>query len=435
MGKLACVLIFTIGALNCNSQYALVINNDAFVVIDGGVSATPVYLVIDESDGLGITTSGTGGNIISEGEFNKVQWNIGTNVDSYTIPFTSNNGTSDQKIPLSIETTGSAVGGNGRLRLSTWETADGNLSGTWPVDVTHLNTSATGLSNGLNVVDRFWIVDADNYTTKPSALLEFTYNDNNEIAGSNLINTGNESTLVGQSFDAATNTWRGNTSGTAVFYGAWTGARTVSGASVSDGDFFASWTLSLNSLLLPIELIDFNVECIDNHKVIKWSTKSEVNNDHFVIQMSHDGIEFENVAVVAGAGNSTMQNDYEYIHFAHFDNITYYRLVQIDFDGAETHSNMTAVDNCNGNLGSISVHATHGNQISISYDAQSASKYQVKVIDARGRLLVEPTELQTQKGRNQHSIALQNIDFGIYYVVIQNEIESSFKKIILHENH
>ena len=435
MGKLACVLIFTIGALNCNSQYALVINNDAFVVIDGGVSATPVYLVIDESDGLGITTSGTGGNIISEGEFNKVQWNIGTNVDSYTIPFTSNNGTSDQKIPLSIETTGSAVGGNGRLRLSTWETADGNLSGTWPVDVTHLNTSATGLSNGLNVVDRFWIVDADNYTTKPSALLEFTYNDNNEIAGSNLINTGNESTLVGQSFDAATNTWRGNTSGTAVFYGAWTGARTVSGASVSDGDFFASWTLSLNSLLLPIELIDFNIECIDNHKVIKWSTKSEVNNDYFVIQMSHDGIEFENVAVVAGAGNSTMQNDYEYIDFAHFENITYYRLVQIDFDGSESYSNIAAADPCNGNLSSVTINTSNNNVIDISYDALSASKYQVKIIDARGRLIIEPTVFQSQKGPNKHTIPIHHIDFGIYYIIIQNETERNFKKIILYDNY
>ncbi|MBT5403974.1 MAG: T9SS type A sorting domain-containing protein, partial [Crocinitomicaceae bacterium] len=278
-------------------------------------------------------------------------------------------------------------------------------------------------------------VDADNYTTKPSALLEFTYNDNNEIAGSNLINTGNESTLVGQSFDAATNTWRGNTSGTAVFYGAWTGARTVSGASVSDGDFFASWTLSLNSLLLPIELIDFNVECIDNHKVIKWSTKSEVNNDHFVIQMSHDGIEFENVAVVAGAGNSTMQNDYEYIDFAHFENITYYRLVQIDFDGSESYSNIAAADPCNGNLSSVTINTSNNNVIDISYDALSASKYQVKIIDARGRLIIEPTVFQSQKGPNKHTIPIHHIDFGIYYIIIQNETERNFKKIILYDNY
>lgn len=435
MRKLILVLVFSLGALTCIPQYSVVINNDAYIVLDGGVNGTPIYIVINEPDARGISTTGAGGNIISENEYNQIQWNIGTNVDSYTVPFTTRNGSSDQKIPLSIETTGSAVGGNGRLRLSTWETADANLAATWPTDVTHLNTAATGLSNGFNVVDRFWIVDADNYTTKPSALLEFMYNDNNEIGGSNLINAGNEATLVGQSFDASTNTWRGNTSGTAVYYGTWTGARTVSGASVVDGDFFASWTLSLNSLLLPIELIDFRAECVNNHTVIQWSTISEVNNDHFIIQLSQNGIDFENVAVVAGFGNSVAQNDYEFTNNLNYESITYYRLVQVDFDGTETFSNVTAVDNCTSNIGSISVNTYNGNQIGISFDAQHASQYHLKVIDARGRQLIKPAIYSSQKGPNKYVISLNNIEFGIYYIIIENETERIVKKIILHENH
>jgi len=59
-----------------------VLNNDPYLVLDGGAVSAPIYVVVTESDARGITTLGTGGNIISEGEYNKIQWNIGTTVDN-----------------------------------------------------------------------------------------------------------------------------------------------------------------------------------------------------------------------------------------------------------------------------------------------------------------------------------------------------------------
>ena len=424
-------LLLFVFATNGIAQFSLVLNNDPYLVLDGGIVSSPIYVVITESDARGITTLGTGGNIISEGEYNKIQWNIGTTVDNYVIPFTSNNGSNDQKIPLAIETTGSAVGASGRLRLSTWETDD--MDTQWPDDVTHLNTAATGLSNGLNVVDRFWVVDADNYTTKPSALLGFMYNDNNEIAGSNLINAGNEATLVGQSFDPATNTWRGNASGTAVFYGTWTGARTVSGAGVTDGDFFASWTLSLQSLLLPIELLEFTAECLNGRALIQWTTGSETNNNYFLLESSVNGIDFQPVTTMWGAGTSSTMNTYEFVDYNQYSGTTYFRLTQVDFDGILTYSDVIALENCNSDLDGVSVYTGSGNEINLEISSKSHAQYTYRIVDTRGRTIEAPCKITVSEGNNKFSISPKNIEFGIYYLIIEKKIDCITKKLVLHE--
>jgi len=413
------------------SQYSLVINNDAYVVLDGGVTATPVFVVVDEPDARGITTLGTGGNIISEGEHNKIQWNIATTADSYVVPFTSNNGAGDKKIPFSIQTTGGAVGAAGRLRLSTWETADGNLAATWPDDVTHINTAATGLSNGFNIVDRFWKIDANNYTTQPDALLGFVYNDNNEIGGTNLINAGNEATLVAQSFDPVADAWRGLATSTSVFYGSYTAPQTVSGASVTNGDFYGSWTLSLLALLLPIELVEFEAECINGYSSINWTTASETNNDYFVIESSNNGIDFNGIATIDGAGSSAIQNEYEYTDYSDHSGTIYYRLAQVDYDGTTTYSDVVAVENCNGNLGNVNVFSNGSGNVNINIDADASAKYSVKIVDVRGRMIVAPKELSVNDGNNTFNLDVKEVGFGIYYVIVENEFERSVNKLVL----
>lgn len=420
--------------LSCLGQYSLVINNDAYLVIDGGNVGTPIYVVVDETDGRGITTLGTGGNIISEGEYNKIQWNIGTTVDTYTVPFTSDNGVGDQKIPLSVQTTGGAAGANGRLRLSTWETDDANTL--WPDDVTHLTNAVTGIGpNGVNVVDRFWIVDANNYTTKPSATLSFMYNDNNEIGGGNAITGANESDLIAQNFEplgGGLGLWHGSQSTSGGWYGTWVSARTVNGVNVADADWFSSWTLSLRSQLLPIELVEFSVECVNGYPLIEWTTASETNNDHFVLESSMDGVEFTPITTMPGAGTSSATNSYNYTDYAANGSLIYYRLAQVDFDGTTTYSNVIAVESCTGNLGDITVFSPTGSgQVNINIDAVNNGKYEVKMIDSRGRLIVAPKALSVQEGANSFVLPVGDLSFGVYHVIIENEMERSVEKLVL----
>jgi hypothetical protein len=109
-------------------------------------------------------------------------------------------------------------------------------------------------------------------------------------------------------------------------------------------------------IALPIELISFEANLNANNQVdIFWSTASEQNNDFFTIERSIDGLNWEIVATVAGAGNSTNRIDYAAYDLRPLSGISYYRLKQTDYDGAFEYSNIVSVFNGNEELQLIKV--------------------------------------------------------------------------------
>lgn len=98
---------------------------------------------------------------------------------------------------------------------------------------------------------------------------------------------------------------------------------------------------------LPIELISFDASLNNNNVDLYWATASEYNNDFFTIERSTDGLNWEHVTIVSGAGNSTQRLDYYIQDSRPLSGISYYRLKQTDFDGAFEYSNIVSVFNGN----------------------------------------------------------------------------------------
>jgi hypothetical protein len=97
---------------------------------------------------------------------------------------------------------------------------------------------------------------------------------------------------------------------------------------------------------LPIELLSYTTECLDQNKVlIKWTTATETNNSHFnILRAGNDGV-FENIATVQGAGNSIYPLTYSYIDNVSTQDILYYRLSQVDYN-ADSETLGTVSVNC-----------------------------------------------------------------------------------------
>ena len=102
------------------------------------------------------------------------------------------------------------IAGNagGRFVFSTYETATdlNTVYPTYPTAITSMTSPNLGMADGsLYVVDRFWILDNTSYTTIPSAILSFTYDDAaNEIGGTNLLT---ESNLRAKRWNTNTSSW------------------------------------------------------------------------------------------------------------------------------------------------------------------------------------------------------------------------------------
>lgn len=118
-----------------------------------------------------------------------------------------------------------------------------------------------------------------------------------------------------------------------------------SGSSVT-GSFetYSGWPPPLASL--PVELDYFTGIYFNNAFVLKWATFSEVNCDYYNVERSIDGVNYETIAFIDGAGCSN-----EYFKYAYIDEndiaeeIVYYRLRQVDVNGKFEYFGPVAVYN------------------------------------------------------------------------------------------
>ncbi len=127
------------------------------------------------------------------------------------------------------------------------------------------------------------------------------------------------------------------------------GSIIVSGINTShvpaDGTSYVTLASASEATTLPIELLSFEAEVVDEGRAVKlaWSTASETNNDFFTVERSQDSNEWNSILMVPGAGNSSSRLDYTALDERPLYGLSYYRLKQTDFDGAFSYSNTVFV--------------------------------------------------------------------------------------------
>jgi hypothetical protein len=77
---------------------------------------------------------------------------------------------------------------------------------------------------------------------------------------------------------------------------------------------------------------------------LTWVTVQEINNDHFEIERSEDGVDFYSIGIQAGQGNSSVKHQYKYFDSeASKARYHYYRIKQVDYDGKFEYSRVVVV--------------------------------------------------------------------------------------------
>lgn len=174
-----------------------------------------------------------------------------------------------------------------------------------------------------------------------------------------------------------------------------------------------------------IELTRFVGEALPTGNNLLWTTASETNNDYFSLDRSADGIHFATVGNIDGAGTSLSNLEYAFLDNAAPAGISYYRLVQTDFNGNSTKSDVISVERRNNAQQTISVMpvpATDMVQISFGGDGGHSI---ISIYDATGRLV----ETQNAVG-NTHSLSVAHYTSGLYFVAIQTGTEIQTAKIV-----
>lgn len=178
---------------------------------------------------------------------------------------------------------------------------------------------------------------------------------------------------------------------------------------------------------LPIELIFFKAEkANDRSSHLTWSTASEINSSHFLVQRSLDKKSWNTAGKVNAAGNSQIIANYDLTDVNVYNGVdsrlkVYYRLQMFDLDGRSKFSPIETVtfgnDAAKTSSMTIAVYpnpATDG--IHVTWDAQNELQpTSLELYDVTGKLVL------TQKvsdNTNQEYIDFgpAKMDAGVYLV-------------------
>jgi hypothetical protein len=118
---------------------------------------------------------------------------------------------------------------------------------------------------------------------------------------------------------------------------------------------------------LPITLVYFRGELINNSVLLKWKTLSELNTDYFLVERSMDGYNWYFLGKVKSAGNSTNPIDYSLIDEEPKYGYNYYRLTQFDNNGQNEKFNIVWVFVEEGNTCKYKYYDMMGKEINYLY--------------------------------------------------------------------
>jgi len=109
--------------------------------------------------------------------------------------------------------------------------------------------------------------------------------------------------------------------------------------------FVNSFCSTCNTVVLPIDLINFDVKLNDSRQVdAKWSTATEKNHKAFVLQHSSDAENFKDVETIEGNGNSNSIQNYSATDKKPLNGVSYYRLKLIATTGEISYTNLHSID-------------------------------------------------------------------------------------------
>lgn len=185
---------------------------------------------------------------------------------------------------------------------------------------------------------------------------------------------------------------------------------------------------SINATL-PVNFVSFNANKVNDAMVaISWSTSDEVNNSHFEIERSVDGINWSAIALMFPDENSANVHMYKYNDKYSVKGNVYYRIRQVDMDGKEKYSSVKLIGGVKSDLATL-IYVSSKKTVTVDLKNASESNIMVRLVTMSGVIVSQ--KLNNQAGEKIFLTAY-NAAPGAYIVQVTNMNGMfSAKKVLL----
>ncbi len=215
------------------------------------------------------------------------------------------------------------------------------------------------------------------------------------------------------------------------------GGSSSSGGTASSAATKVAYNACTNTVL-PVDMLRFWAIQEGNTVHLLWSTVTELNNDHFTVERSIDADQWKAIGNIPGAGNSSTQENYDFIDFEPLSNdpaeTFFYRLRQTDRNGHNEYFGPVPVRPVAEEGISLFPNPSDGKFAMTIHDsfAKKDGKILVLVRDIFGREYYSKIIFNS---RSEVSIAVDpenKIPAGVYTVIASSDDQIYMKSIVIY---
>lgn len=190
----------------------------------------------------------------------------------------------------------------------------------------------------------------------------------------------------------------------------------------------------ISSPVVPVELVSFTVIPSSNGFLLEWKTATETNNFGFDVEkLKESNLNWEKIAFIAGHGTTTETKNYSFIDDELSGGKYFFRLKQIDYNGAFSYSGIVEADA--SVPGEFSLEQNYPNPFNpvtkIKFSIPESSIVNLKVYDVIGNEVATLIHEQKDAGFYEVEFNAEKLGSGVYFYTLKAGSRVASKKMIL----
>ena len=173
---------------------------------------------------------------------------------------------------------------------------------------------------------------------------------------------------------------------------------------------------------LSVGLSNFEAEVENCDVKLAWTTESESNFSHYILESSIDGINYEFVEQVEALQSIETEKHYNY-EDVDITNTMFYRLKMVDLDGAHSYSNVVSADPDCVEISGLDLFPNPVGldlaNLNVNFNSKKEIETRIVITNTIGSIQLDIPMVAT-KGMNNVNVDVSNLPEGIYIVTVRN---------------
>lgn len=193
---------------------------------------------------------------------------------------------------------------------------------------------------------------------------------------------------------------------------------------------FSGFGAGVPAVALPLTLLNFEGQLLQQHVDLQWSTAFESNTKRFGVERSYDGVSYGNIGYVGAAGNSNSEHQYIFTDTALARLKNFYRLNEMDLDGHSTYSKVLMITNTNRDVSFTASPSPFTTSLDLVFGQALEGKTSIRLLDMTGKALFRQDSNPAGQDHIHLDLSGLSLASGLYLLEVRTSNNVYISRIV-----